>query len=74
MTLRRILSAVFVPLFLFMAVVFPMEKSYATGSLNLLYNHQMLINIGSQKQWAEKQGMTIITNPALLSALLMRMR
>ena len=52
MTLRRILSAVFVPLFLFMAVVFPMEKSYATGSLNLLYNHQMLINIGSQKQWA----------------------
>ena len=52
MTLRRILSAVFVPLFLFMAVVFPMEKSYAAGSLNLLYNHQMLINIGSQKQWA----------------------
>ena len=38
MTLRRILSAVFVPLFLFMAVVFPMEKSYATGSLNLLYD------------------------------------
>ena len=36
MTLRRILSAVFVPLFLFMAVVFPMEKSYATESLNLL--------------------------------------
>ena len=56
MTLRRILSAVFVPLFLFMAVVFPMEKSYATGSLNLLYNHQMLINIGSQKQWADKTG------------------
>ena len=54
MTLRRILSAVFVPLFLFMAVVFPMEKSYATGSLNLLYNHQMLIDIGSQKQWAKK--------------------
>ena len=52
MTLRRILSAVFVPLFLFMAVVFPMEKSYATGSLNLLYNHQMLINIGSQGEWA----------------------
>ena len=56
MTLRRILSAVFVPLFLFMAVVFPMEKSYATGSLNLLYNHQMLINIGSQKQWVDKTG------------------
>ena len=54
MTLRRILSAVFVPLFLFMAVVFPMEKSYAAGSLNLLYNHQMLIDIGSQKQWAKK--------------------
>ena len=36
MTLRRILSAVFVPLFLFMAVAFPMEKSYATESLNLL--------------------------------------
>ena len=52
MTLRRILSAVFVPLFLFMAVVFPMEKSYAAGSLNLLYNHQMLINIGSQGEWA----------------------
>ena len=56
MTLRRILSAVFVPLFLFMAVVFPMEKSYAAGSLNLLYNHQMLINIGSQGQWADKTG------------------
>ena len=55
MTLRRILSAVFVPLFLFMAVVFPMEKSYATGSLNLLYNHQMLINIGSQGEWAYKK-------------------
>ena len=54
MTLRRILSAVFVPLFLFMAVAFPMEKSYAAGSLNLLYNHQMLINIGSQGQWADK--------------------
>ena len=36
MRLRRILSAVFVPLFIFMAVVFPMEKSYATESLNLL--------------------------------------
>ena len=56
MTLRRILSAVFVPLFIFMAVVFPMGKSYATGSLNLLYNHQMLINIGSQGQWADKTG------------------
>ena len=56
MTLRRILSAVFVPLFIFMAVAFPMEKSYAAGSLNLLYNHQMLINIGSQGQWADKTG------------------
>ena len=42
MTLRRILSAVFVPLFLFMAVVFPMEKSYATGSLDLVPDPSIL--------------------------------
>ena len=39
-----------------MAVVFPVEKSYAAGSLNLLYNQQMLIDIGSQGQWADKTG------------------
>ena len=42
MTLRRILSAIFVPLFLFMAVVFPMEKSYATGSLDLVPDPSIL--------------------------------
>ena len=42
MTLRRILSAVFVPLFIFMAVVFPMEKSYATGSLDLVPDPSIL--------------------------------
>ena len=42
MTLRRILSAVFVPLFLFMAVVFPVEKSYATGSLDLVPDPSIL--------------------------------
>lgn len=49
MTLRRILSAVFVPLFLFMAVVFPMEKSYAAESMTLPYSMSVLEQVGSQK-------------------------
>ena len=53
MTLRRILSAVFVPLFLFVAVVFPMEKSYAAGSLDLVSDSTMRIlaeKVGTQRK------------------------
>ena len=53
MTLRRILSAVFVPLFIFMAVVFPMGKSYATGSLDLVSDSTMRIlaeKVGTQRK------------------------
>ena len=59
MTLRRILSAVFVPLFLLMAVVFPMEKSYATGSLNLLYDINLLKRIGTQGEKANATGKNV---------------
>ena len=55
MTLRRILSAVFVPLFLFMAVVFPMEKSYATESLNLLPSGIDLNNLVGTQPSNEKE-------------------
>ena len=55
MTLRRILSAVFVPLFIFMAVAFPMEKSYATGSLNLLPSGIDLNNLVGTQPSNEKE-------------------
>ena len=55
MTLRRILSAVFVPLFLFMVVVFPMEKSYATESLNLLPSGIDLNNLVGTQPSNEKE-------------------
>ena len=55
MTLRRILSAVFVPLFIFMAVAFPMEKSYATESLNLLPSGIDLNNLVGTQPSNEKE-------------------
>ena len=49
MRLRRILSITLVPLFLFLAGVFPVKTSYAAGSLDLLPDPSIIANtVGAQ--------------------------